>query len=103
MRSSRTLLSYHDEDIPLDYRDHDNGDASLEDISPEAPSLAAAKLAASAMMGGQGSDVANFASEDDNLEAYMMHPDMEAKIIPIDTMALINRSSNKWRNLKTIF
>nr|ADM47611.1 Creb3L3 [Paracentrotus lividus] len=89
MRSSRTLLSYQDEE---DAHYHDNSHALLNDITPEVPSFA--KMAA-AMMTGQGSEVAGVESEETGYEAYMMHPDMEAKIIPVDTMALINRSSNK--------
>lgn len=96
MRSSRTLLSYQDEEdafAGIDPHYHDDSHALLDNIAPEAPSFA--KMAA-AMMTGLGSEVAGVESEETSYEAYMMmHPDMEAKIIPVDTMALINRSSNK--------
>ncbi|XP_030843647.1 cyclic AMP-responsive element-binding protein 3-like protein 1 [Strongylocentrotus purpuratus] len=95
MRSSRTLLSYQDEEdafAGIDPHYHDDSHALLDNIAPEAPSFA--KMAA-ALMTGLGSEVAGVESEETGYEAYMMHPDMEAKIIPVDTMALINRSSNK--------
>nr|XP_054774281.1 uncharacterized protein LOC129282409 [Lytechinus pictus] len=95
MRSSRTLLSYQDEEdafTGVDHHYHDDSHTLLDNIAPEAPSFA--KMAA-AMMTGQGSEVAGVESEETGYEAYIMHPDMEAKIIPVDTMALINRSSNK--------
>ncbi|XP_041452734.1 cyclic AMP-responsive element-binding protein 3-like protein 2 [Lytechinus variegatus] len=95
IRSSRTLLSYQDEEdafAGIDHHYHDDSHALLDNIAPEAPSFA--KMAA-AMMTGQRSEVAGVESEETGYEAYIMHPDMEAKIIPVDTMALINRSSNK--------
>ncbi|XP_071492536.1 cyclic AMP-responsive element-binding protein 3-like protein 1 [Diadema antillarum] len=98
MRSSRTLLSYQEEEevlASLGLRYHDNEDeaALLADIAPDISSLTGAKMAA--MLGGQGPDAAGLESDEEaNYDAYM-HPDMEAKIIPVDTMALINRSSNK--------
>lgn len=93
MRSSRTLLSYQEQDDTIPHMD--GGHAPLDDITPQAPSFAKMAAAATMMGGGQGSNAANFESDDNGYEGYIMHPDMEAKIIPVDTMALINRSSNK--------